>query len=80
MRPWLPLLFESSIFVMDGRISWECLDDGGKSKCLGKPLASLVSSVERGKKVQLRVTGSEEDPIFTPINSVFTQNAVFMCN
>lgn len=35
---------------MDGRTSWECLDYGGKSKCLGKPLASLVSSVERGKK------------------------------
>lgn len=49
VRPSLPLLFESSIFIMDGSVSGECLDYGGKSKWLGKPLASLVSSAEHGR-------------------------------
>ena len=69
VRPALPLLRESSIPVMDGGVPGECLDYGGESKWVGKPLASsLVSSVEQ--KCNSEVTGSRIGRVF---NAIVTQ-------
>lgn len=60
VRPSLPLQFESSIFIMDGGVSGECLDYGGKSKWLGKPLQCSVSRWSMGEMQLREVTGRRE--------------------
>ena len=71
--------FESSIFVMDGGVSGECLDYGGKSKWSGGKATRILGKAAAAAWSE-RGGGDRKSGSAPPSNAILTRLPFFICN